>query len=305
MSTSRKKKVANLEESDLELSPSSSDDSNDDFNDSDDTKDLILQSSSDKKSTNHASSPVKKTPKKTSFKSKTTTPKQKVMPPSSSNSASSKKLTTTSGSVITSKSTVKKKIDGSSAVVKSKSKQSGNDNDNDNNDSFDVVLPLNLLGNDANVSSTGTCSVLIQVDPNDAKLLDFEGVTGAIGRFESTENGIVLDLKGCQYQGSLLPGPTALVVGFSKGGQLSVEGITDEFATLVKTNDSLAKLDAVVKGHMDDSFEIRDENVNVTVRNNNNKKDQADGGAADSSALTTTAGHGRDNKMASGKKLKK
>jgi hypothetical protein len=102
----------------------------------------------------------------------------------------------------------------------------------------------------------------------------------------------------------LLPGPTALVVGFSKGGQLRVEGITDEFATLVKTNDSLAKLDAVVKGHMDDSFEIRDENVNATVRNNN-KKDQADGDAADSSALTITTGRGRNNNMTSAKKLKK
>jgi hypothetical protein len=38
------------------------------------------------------------------------------------------------------------------------------------------------------------------------------------------------------------------------GNFLAVEGITDEFTILVKTKDSLAKLDAVVKGHLDDRF---------------------------------------------------
>ena len=77
---------------------------------------------------------------------------------------------------------------------------------------------------------------------------------------------VVLDLKGCQYQGSLLPGPTALIVSLSKGGQLRVEGITDEFATLVKTQDVMAKLDGVVEGEMDDGFGVRDENVNRSTK---------------------------------------
>jgi hypothetical protein len=54
--------------------------------------------------------------------------------------------------------------------------------------------------------------------------------------------------------------------GFSKTGQLRVEGITDEFARLVKTQDIMAKLDAVVEGEMDDGFQVRDENVNVADR---------------------------------------
>jgi hypothetical protein len=143
------------------------------------------------------------------------------------------------------------------------------------NDSFDILLPSNWmgLGNPHPSSSSaggnphpGSCSVLIQVDPEDARGLDFEGVCGAMGRMECNATGLVLDLKGCQYHASILPGPTAMVVGFtstskvggsvsmgvSKGGinqsQLRIEAITDEFATLVKTNDSMVQLDAVVQG---------------------------------------------------------
>ena len=77
-------------------------------------------------------------------------------------------------------------------------------------------------------------------------------------------SAVVLDLKGCQYQGNILPGPTAMVIGLSKGRQLKVEGITDEFSRLVKTQDVMAKLDAVVRGDMDDGFLVRDENVNAS-----------------------------------------
>lgn len=60
-----------------------------------------------------------------------------------------------------------------------------------------------------------------------------------------------------------------MVVGFTgllKTGQLKVEGITDEFSRLVKTQDIMAKLDAVIEGEMDDGFNVRDENVNATAR---------------------------------------
>ena len=80
-----------------------------------------------------------------------------------------------------------------------------------------------------------------------------------------------MDFKGSQYHGSILPGPTALVVGF-KSGHLKVEGITDEFARLVKTQDVMAKLDAVVQGNMDDGFHVEDENVN-RIRNDKQKQD--------------------------------
>lgn len=77
---------------------------------------------------------------------------------------------------------------------------------------------------------------------------------------------VIVDLKGNRYHGSILPGPTALVVNLVRGGQLKVEGITDEFATLAKTSDAMKTLDAVVEGEFDDGFRVRDENVNKTVR---------------------------------------
>lgn len=51
--------------------------------------------------------------------------------------------------------------------------------------SMDVVVPLSLLGE----TTGGECSLMVQVDPQDANLLDFEGQTGAIGRFESDASG--------------------------------------------------------------------------------------------------------------------
>ena len=66
---------------------------------------------------------------------------------------------------------------------------------------------------------------------------------------------VILDLKGCRYRGSILPGPTALVVGMSKGfgggagsGEMRVDCITDEFVHLVKTKDVMAQLDAIYEG---------------------------------------------------------
>lgn len=125
-------------------------------------------------------------------------------------------------------------------------------------DTLDVVLPP-LIG----TGNSGECSLLIQVEPDDAARLDYEGVTGAIGRFEAGDHGIVLDLKGRQYQGSLLPGPTAMLVGLTKGGILRVEGITDEFSTLVETQDVMAQMDAIVTGaKLDEGYKVVEENVN-------------------------------------------
>ena len=46
-----------------------------------------------------------------------------------------------------------------------------------------------------------------------------------------------------------------------------MEGVTNEFATFVKTQDIMAKLDAVVEGEMDDGFTVQDENVNKAKAN--------------------------------------
>ena len=55
----------------------------------------------------------------------------------------------------------------------------------DVDDSFDIILPASYFTE----SSTGECSILVQIEPQDAMLLDFEGASGAIGRFEADANG--------------------------------------------------------------------------------------------------------------------
>jgi hypothetical protein len=52
------------------------------------------------------------------------------------------------------------------------------------NDSFDVILPASFGGGIA-----GECTVMIEVNPEDAALLDYEGISGAIGRFEADHRG--------------------------------------------------------------------------------------------------------------------
>mmetsp|Transcript_21131 Transcript_21131/g.29853 ORF Transcript_21131/g.29853 Transcript_21131/m.29853 type:complete len:202 (-) Transcript_21131:33-638(-) len=165
-------------------------------------------------------------------------------------------------------------------------------------DSVDVVLPPSLFS-----SSGGECSVLVQVEPEDALVLDFEGSQGAIGRFEADGDGVVLDFKGNQYEGKIQPGPTAMVLAFAKQGfgpsdkqtkeRLKVDSITDEFLTLTKTQDTMAKLDAVVKGKMDDGYSVRDENVNDSsaneVKNADQNKNNASDKKRDSSANTSNS----------------
>jgi hypothetical protein len=132
---------------------------------------------------------------------------------------------------------------------------------------MDVIIPTSLLAE----PTGGECSMLVQIGPEDATLLDFEGAQGAIGRFEAEDTGVTLDLKGYQYHGKIHSGPTALVLVVGKTGQLKVDAITDEFVTLEKTQDVMAKLNAVVKGDMDDGYNVMEENVNV-----NKKGDEGD-----------------------------
>ena len=131
-------------------------------------------------------------------------------------------------------------------------------------DSYTVVLPSSWVatGN----PPPGDCSLLIQVEPDDAARLDYEGTSGAMGRLEAGDSGIILDFKGRQYQASILPGPTSMLVGLYKGAQLKVEGITDEFGTLTAEKDVMATLDAIVTGEMDEGYKFVDGNVNRTDR---------------------------------------
>ena len=138
-------------------------------------------------------------------------------------------------------------------------------------DSLDILVPTSL-GNNA-----GECTVLVELQPDDAALLDFEGSTGAIGRFQVDSEGIVLDLKGSQYRGSLLPGPTVMMAslqysaatgenGKQQQQQLRLETIVDEFCPLDKTQDTMKILDGHVEGTMDASYQLQEEDVNILAR---------------------------------------
>eukprot|EP01083_Nonionella_stella_P284661 969157_1 len=132
-------------------------------------------------------------------------------------------------------------------------------------DSVDLKIPLSLLMSGTS-SGSNECTVLVQVNPEDASTLDFHGAGGAVGRFEVNENAVIMDLKGFQYQGNLEAGPTCLMGSMHPlmgERMIKIESITDEFVQLQKTGDHMAQLDAVVeKGEMDDSFRIKDNNVN-------------------------------------------
>jgi hypothetical protein len=88
--------------------------------------------------------------------------------------------------------------------------------------------------------------------------------------FVSLWKKVTMDLKGFQYQGVLQAGPTCIIASMHPligENIIKVESITDEFVTLQQTGDQLAQLDGVVeKGNLDDSFIVRDHNVNSRDR---------------------------------------
>ena len=151
---------------------------------------------------------------------------------------------------------------------------------------FDVVIPYALLNKHTGMGKN-ECTMLVQVnnDDNNQHHLDFHGQSGAIGRFETSaitnnnindtnndDGGIILDLQGYQYNGTIHSGPTAMIVAFGRDGKFKVEAITDEYVTLNTTSrtDVMAKLNAVVlhqgEGGDDMSYYDGDDNVNVVRR---------------------------------------
>ena len=66
-----------------------------------------------------------------------------------------------------------------SNVASSKKKKS-TDLNTTSMDEIDVILPPSLF-------QTNDCTLMIQVEPNDASLLEFHGASGAVGRFEAND----------------------------------------------------------------------------------------------------------------------
>ena len=61
-----------------------------------------------------------------------------------------------------------------------KAPPNNNNNSSSNDDSMNIILPNN---------SSGECTILVQIDPQDSSTLDFVGGTGAIGRLEADDTG--------------------------------------------------------------------------------------------------------------------
>ena len=72
-----------------------------------------------------------------------------------------------------------------------------------------------------------------------------------------------------------------MIVALNRDGKFKVEAITDEFVTLdtnTKT-DVMAKLDAVVKGDMDESYMYQEINVNRKKKKGKDEEEDGNGGA--------------------------
>jgi len=86
-----------------------------------------------------------------------------------------------------------------------------------------------------------------------------------------------------------------MIVALSKGGTVAkVDAITDEFVTLGKTQDIMAKLDAVVEGEMDEGYKVFDVDVNAKEKDTTTQG-KGDQGVDDS---VTTGDNGKPNKRA-------
>mmetsp|Transcript_14840 Transcript_14840/g.22669 ORF Transcript_14840/g.22669 Transcript_14840/m.22669 type:complete len:181 (-) Transcript_14840:57-599(-) len=138
------------------------------------------------------------------------------------------------------------------------------DLDDNDDDSFDIVIPTALL------DTPNDCTVIVQIHPDQASHLDFEGQSGAIGRFEASlvEKSLIFDFKGYQYKGVLHPGPTCATVSFATGSRsLKVDTITDEFVILEQTKNVMAQLNAkIVEGTMDEDCHFVEEDVNIITK---------------------------------------
>jgi hypothetical protein len=91
--------------------------------------------------------------------------------------------------------------------------------------------------------------VLVQVE--DPKF-DLSGDVGAIGRLTTLPNeGLVLDLKGMQYAGTIIPCCSLAVVGMT-GGEARIESIVSDFVQLEPLSNVLESLGgALTSGAVD------------------------------------------------------
>ncbi len=115
-------------------------------------------------------------------------------------------------------------------------------------------LPL-ILSKSA--SSQSKPILLLQAEKHD-DALDFSGDVGAVGRLTASSSGIILDLQGHRYAGSLVPSNSSLVVSLSKlaiciaarpgtvlfagASEAKVEHVCNEFVQLEHLENVIARM---------------------------------------------------------------
>lgn len=140
-----------------------------------------------------------------------------------------------------------------------------------NREGIDVVIPHALL-NKHKAPAKNECTLLVQMNDD---TLDLHGQSGAVGRLEADERGVILDLKGYQYRGTIRPGPTAMVVALTREGQFKVESITDEFVTLDAQG---AHVMDSMGDNMREGFMVREEDVNARNKGGDEEGDEGGNG---------------------------
>ncbi|GAX25237.1 hypothetical protein FisN_5Lh319 [Fistulifera solaris] len=136
---------------------------------------------------------------------------------------------------------------------------------NSDEDQMKILFPTGIG------QSSGECTVLVQINPEDASTLDFTGATGAIGRLEADDTGVSFDFKGVQYKGRFFPTATTMVLSVVNGKEnyLKIDGIADDFCYLEKTGDALKGFDAQAVGNLS-GYDVQDEDVNRYISSSGN-----------------------------------
>lgn len=95
-------------------------------------------------------------------------------------------------------------------------------------------------------------TMLVQLEDNK---MDLTGDVGAIGRLHTRkEKGVMLDIKGQQYTGEIVPCGTFLVVGIGPT-EAKVESIMSDFCQISRKRNVFDKMKGVVtEGIMDESY---------------------------------------------------
>lgn len=118
-------------------------------------------------------------------------------------------------------------------------------------------------------------SLLLEMTDED---MDFASDTGAIGRFFVTNDNVRLDIKGRQYETTLFPCCSALVLTLGKS-EARVEAVIDE-ACRTSRRLSAGLEPEVLKGELNASFKVKENDVNARETMDDSTKDAKKGAGA-------------------------